>query len=245
MVLLCGLAYMRHSAAGADRQQGDHVMTARKLIYAATMAIGLVSAPSQAQAADPADQPKWFVQAGVSLLSLRDKNELRFAGTVVPDANINTKTHFTPTVTIGRFVAPHIAIAGTVGIPPHINVDGRDTLAPFGRLAETTYGPTAVLLQYHFNPAGKVQPYVGAGASYMIIFSTKDGSFRDVTIEDDLAPALGAGAIVMVGPKLGIFADVKKAFLRTTARGTFNGTPLESDVGLDPWVVTTGATIRF
>lgn len=220
-------------------------MTARKIIHAVAMTFGLLSVPSQAQAADTADQPKWFVQAGVSLLSLRDKNELRFAGTVVPNANINTKTHFTPTVTIGRFLAPHIAVAGTIGIPPHINVDGRDTLAPFGRLAETTYGPTAVLLQYHFNPNGKVQPYIGAGASYMIIFSTKDGSFRDVTIEDDLAPALGAGANVMVGPKLGLFADVKKAFLRTTARGTFNGTPLEADVGLDPWVVTTGATIRF
>lgn len=220
-------------------------MIARKLIYSAAAAgVALSSAPSQAQST-AADQPKWFVQAGVSLLSLRDKNELRFAGTLVPDANINTKTHFTPTVTIGRFVAPNIAFALTVGIPPHINVDGRDTLAPFGRLAETTYGPTALLVQYHFNPAGKVQPYVGAGASYMIIFSEKDGSFQNVTIEDDLAPAFGAGANVMVGPKLGLFLDVKKAFLRTTARGTFTGIPLEAKVGLDPWVVTTGAQIRF
>src|SRR3546814_19450752 len=86
-----------------------------------------------------------------------------------------------------------VAVVLTVGLPPHIEIDGDDALEPFGRLAETTYGPAALMLQYRPIREGTFQPYVGAGACYMIIFSADDGAFRDVEIADDLAPALEIG----------------------------------------------------
>ena len=217
-------------------------MVVSKYYPAAAIAFGLLAAPAQAQTVD---DDNWFVQVGVTQLSLADKIELRAGGMLVPGADIKTKTHYTPTVSIGRFVSRNVAIGVTVGIPPKIKIQGKDTLAPFGLLAETTYGPSALTLQYHANRGGAFQPYVGAGVTYMIIFDADDASFQDVTIEDDLAPVLQAGANYMFSRKPGAFFDVKKGFLRTTARGTFGGIPIEGDVKLDPWVVSAGGVIRF
>ena len=217
-------------------------MVASKMFPATAIALGLAAAPAHAQTVD---DDNWFAQVGVTQLSLRDTIELRAGGTLVPGADIKTKTHYTPSVSIGRFVAPNVAVGVTLGIPPKIKIRGKDTLEPFGLLAETTYGPTALTLQYHPIRDGAFQPYVGAGVTYMIIFDADDASFQDVTIEDDLAPVLQAGANLMFNRKLGAFLDVKKGFLRTTARGTFGGIPIEGDVKLDPWVVSAGGVVKF
>ena len=62
---------------------------------------------------------------------------------------------------------------------------------------------------------------------------------------DDLAPALEAGTDVMVSNKLGLFMDVKKAFLRPTAYGTFQGNAVVGKTRLDPWVFSGGLAVHF
>ncbi len=49
----------------------------------------------------------------------------------------------------------------------------------------------------------------------------------------------------MLGRTFGLFVYFKKAFLRTDARGTFNGLPVTARAKLDPWAVSVGATFRF
>ena len=97
-------------------------------------------------------------------LSLADEIKLNFAGAPVPGADIHTKPSYTPTVQVGRYFGQHVAVSLTVGLPPHIEIQGRGTLQPFGKLAETTYGPCVLTLQYHPIRTGPIQPYVGAGA---------------------------------------------------------------------------------
>src|SRR3546814_20417774 len=111
-------------------------------------------------------------------------------------------------------------------LPPRSTLT--DTLVPATTLFRSTF-----------------QPYVGAGACYMIIFSADDGAFRDVEIDDDLAPALEIGTDIMLTPRYGFFVEAKKAFLRTQARGTFAGAPVVGDVRLDPWAVSVGGVFRF
>lgn len=214
----------------------------RKTIWASLLLAPLML-PSQANAQGA--ESDWFVRAGATQLTLADGIDLSVGGTAVPNAGINTKVHYTSTIQVGRFVGKAFAVSLTVGIPPHIAVDGRDALAPFGRLAEATYGPGTLTVQYRPLREGVFQPYVGAGAAYMHIFSTKDGAFQNVEIDDDLAPALEAGTDIMLAPRYGLFIDVKKAFLRTTARGTFGGAPVVSDIRMDPWAVSAGAVVRF
>jgi outer membrane protein len=212
----------------------------RCLLLSGVMAAGL-AAPAHATTSEP----KWFVRAGVTALDLRDKVKLSAAGTDVPGSALHTKIHFTPSVQVGRFLTEHFALAATVGIPPHIKIYGRGTLEPYGKLAETTYGPSCVTLQYHPLREGPVRPYIGAGLSYMIIFSAKDAAFKNVKIQDDVSPALEAGTDVMLGKHYGFFLDFKKAFLRTTATGTFGPAPIVGKVKLDPLVFSTGVTFHF
>ena len=211
------------------------------LAAAAALVIGLAATPAAAQESDR----KWFVRGGVIALSLRDKLSLSFAGQPVPGAGLNTETHFTPVVQIGRTIGDNFAIAFTGGIPPHIEIDGRGALQPFGRLAETDYGPMTLTGQFRPVRSGPVQPWVGAGIAYMVIFDTDDAAFRDVEIDDDLSPAFELGTDVMLNERFGLFVEGKKGFLRTEARGTFNGLPVVGQVKLDPWAVSGGVTIRF
>ena len=213
----------------------------RTLAAAALVGAALAASPASAQA----DEPKWFARAGVIALDLEDELELSLAGTPVPGADLSTKTHYTPTFQIGRFIGSNFAVTFTGGVPPHIDIRGKATLEPFGLLAETTYGPMTLTAQYRPVRRGPVQPYVGAGAAYMHIFSTKDGAFGDVEIDDDLSPAVEAGTDIMFNERYGLYLEAKKAFLRTETRGTFGGAPVVGQVKLDPWAFSAGAVIRF
>src|SRR3546814_16337220 len=102
------------------------------------------AAPTQAQEAGH----DWFVRAGITQLTLADEIDLTVAGTPIPNAGIDTDSHYTPTFQLGRMLGNHVAVVLTVGLPPHIEIDGDDALEPFGRLAETTYGPAALLHPY-------------------------------------------------------------------------------------------------
>jgi outer membrane protein len=216
-------------------------MISKTGLAAFVLAAFVPTMPAVAQAADK----QWFARAGVTRLELADEIDLTFAGAPVPNAGIKTKAHYTPTVQVGRFIGERFAVSLTVGLPPHIDIQGSDALQPFGKLAETTYGPGVLTLQFRPLRTGTVQPYVGAGAAYMKIFSTKDAAFRDVKIDDDLSAALEAGTDIMFNDRYGIFLDAKKAFLRTEARGTFGGAPVVGKVRLDPWAFSAGATFRF
>lgn len=206
--------------------------------------LAAIAAVSPAQAQDSPDSG-WFIRGAVTRLHLADKIDLTVAGTPVPNAGISTKNHYTPTIQLGHTVGRDFAIVFTGGIPPHIDINGSDALAPYGKLAETTYGPCTLTAQYRPIHTGVFQPYVGAGAAYMIIFSAKDAAFQNVKIDNDLSPALEAGTDVMLTKRYGLFIEVKKAWLRTTANGTFGGAPVVGKVKLDPWAFSAGAVFRF
>ena len=199
------------------------------------------------------DTTKWTVRAGFSSLRLADAVDLNVGAAPFAGAGLSTFEHATPSVQIGRFLTSHIAVNATLGLPPHINIYGGGSIGVLpdgkggftGKLGEITYGPTAFTLQYHFTREGRIRPYVGAGASYMITFATKDSAFQNLKVSDDLAPAVEAGTDVMVSNKMGLFVDVKKAFLRPTAYGTFQGATVVGKTRLDPWVFSGGIAFHF
>lgn len=79
----------------------------------------------------------------------------------------------------------------------------------------------------------------------MIVFGTDDGAFEDLKVENDLSSAFEVGTDIMVGRDWGFFLDVKKAFLRPRATGTFQGAPVDVAVKLDPWVFSGGVRFGF
>jgi outer membrane protein len=212
-------------------------------LYAAGLAAILLGSAS-AHAADGA-QPKWFARAAVTQLTLADDMRLQLAGTPVPTAGVDTKSHYTPTVHIGRFVTDNIALSLTGGLPPKIEINGTGALAPAGKVVDITYGPATAMVQYHVNRGGAISPYAGIGACYMLVLDVDDAALQNARVENDLAPAIEVGAEFKVAKRYGVFVEAKKAFLHTEARGTFGGAPVKSHIRLDPWAVSAGATFHF
>jgi outer membrane protein len=191
------------------------------------------------------DDTKWTLKVGLTNLSLADKVKLSVGGAPYPGAGLSTFEHHTVSVQIGRFLTPNIAINATLGFPPSIDVFGAGTIGALPKLGEVTYGPTMLTLQYHPTRSGRIRPYIGAGISYMIVFDTKDGAFRNLKVNNDLGPAFEAGTDIMINDRWAIFADVKKALLRPKAFGTYQGLPVEGKTRLDPWAFSGGVSFHF
>lgn len=224
-------------------------VNARAVLDPLTISVGAVARFGKRADSDDGqlapDTTRWTIRAGLTNLALTDKVDLSVGGAPYPGAGLSTYEHHTPTVQIGYFVTPHVAVNATLGLPPKIEVYGAGSIGALPKLGDVTYGPMAFTLQYHPLRTGRIRPYIGAGASYMVVFGTTDGAFSDLKVDNDLGFAFEAGSDFMVTEKFGMFAEVKKATLRPKAYGSFNGAPVVGSTKLDPLAFTGGVVFHF
>jgi outer membrane protein len=194
--------------------------------------------------ADDVEAP-WLIRFGVANLQNSDKFSLSVGGQPVPGAALHFHQIYTPMAEIGYHFTEDFAAVATVGFPPAISAYGGGTIAGYGKLESTTFGPTALTVQYQPFHSGVVRPYVGAGLSYMIIFSTHAAAVQNPGLSNDLAPALEAGSEFVLDDHYGVFVEGKKAFLSSNATGTIGGYPLTGTSDLAPWVFSAGVSARF
>lgn len=127
------------------------------------------------------------------------------------------------------------------------------TTGGIGKLLSTWVLPPTLTAQYHFNPAGTVRPYVGAGVNYTIFWNEKASQRlttavgpTNVHLSDSFGWAAQAGVDFDISPKMFLNFDVKyvdmktTARLRTTAAGTQN-----VRVNVDPWLIGIGLGFRL
>ena len=187
----------------------------------------------------------FVVKLGVTNLSLADEIDLTVGGAPFPGAGLSTFEHQTISAQFAYFFTDTIAFNATLGFPPKISIYGAGTIGALPMLGKATYGPTAFTLQWHPVKSGGVRPYVGVGASYMIVFGTEDGAFADLDVENDLAFAFEAGVDFPLNDRFSMFLDAKKALLRPVATGTFGGAPVVGQTRLDPWALTAGVSFKL
>lgn len=190
-------------------------------------------------------QPEWFVRTGPALVSTDEKADLFAGGAQVPGADVSIEAETTVAVEIGRYVTPNIAISLTGGYPPTFVVETAGSLSGLGVAGEIVGGPAALTAHYHLNRAGRFRPYAGAGVALMYVFGTDDGVMTEVEVDSAFGPAVQVGADYMFTPRWGAFADFKKAWISTEARGFLGGAPVRADVQLDPAVFNAGVTLAF
>lgn len=196
---------------------------------------------------------KWLLRAGAGRLELDDTLSLTVGGAPFAGASLETDPHWTPVVQLGRRLNENFAVVATLGLPPEIDASGGGTAAAFGKLAEVKYGPSALTVQYQPITNGWFRPYVGVGATYMIMFSTKDSILTNVEMENDIAPVVELGADLMVNDSYGFFIEAKKGWLETTATGNVSaaagpplaGAPVIGHAEIGPMVYSVGAVFRF
>lgn len=187
----------------------------------------------------------FVVKLGVTNLSLADKIDLMVGGAPFPGAGLSTFEHQTVSAQFAYFFTDTIAFNATLGFPPTISIYGAGSIGALPMLGKATYGPTAFTAQWHPVKSGRVRPYVGVGASYMIVFDTQDGAFQNLEIDNDLGWAFEAGVDFPLSGRTSLFLDAKKALLRPRSTGTFGGAPVVGHTRLDPWALTAGISFKL
>jgi outer membrane protein len=117
----------------------------------------------------------------------------------------------------------------------------------------TSMVPLTGVLQWHFAPNGFIDPYIGAGAAY-VLFSDVNGAkgaARDVGVnrirfKDDAGFAANAGLSIKIGSNMAINGDVKYVPLKSSATAVFvTGPDSETRVKINPVIASAGIGFRF
>lgn len=207
-----------------------------------TFTILAVSSAAQAQ---DASKEGWFVRAGPLGVLFDSEADISVGGGIIPGASADTKDNFTLGFDVGYRFNDNLGLTFTGGIPPRTTLTGTGPLAG-ATLGKASYAPAVIAAQYHFTNFGpRFQPYVGAGVNYTLFFGTSDGAVADLKVKNAFAPVLQAGFEYDIDSKWGVYMDVKKIFLSTTATGTVGGNPARAEVTANPTLLSTGFVYTF
>ncbi|MDQ0463550.1 outer membrane protein [Caulobacter ginsengisoli] len=215
--------------------------------YALALLAGLAMAgaalPSTVLAEDFQPKEKGTLMLNVRLTDVDPKagNDILTAANVDTGLNAEVSSSVMPTIGLTYFMTDNLALEVIAGTTKHkISASGLP-------VADTWVLPPVVALQYHFNPKGRVSPYVGAGVNYMLFYGTEDKTgFKSTKVDNGFGYALQAGADVAIKGPWSLNVDVKKIYFETDATTTLKpATKLHSKVDLDPWVLSVGFGYRF
>jgi outer membrane protein len=200
-----------------------------------------------AGAAHAADdfQPKtaglWMLNVRVTDVDPVAGDSVNTAGGAATGLKANVNAAVTPSIGLSYFITDHLAIEAIAATSQHtIKAVGPGTDMA---VHDTWVLPPVVALQYHFLPASRVSPYVGAGVNYMIFYAGRDRNGVKVSLPDGFGAALQAGVDVALHGKWSANFDVKKVYFSTNAN--IDNGALKSTVRLDPLVVSAGVGYKF
>lgn len=191
-------------------------------VAAAALALSALAAPLMAQAADG----PWLVRARAVHLDPANRGD-------IDGLDINTKT--IPEVDVTYFFTPNIAAELILTYPQKqdVTLNGAD-------LGTLKHLPPTLSVQYHFNPEGKVRPYVGVGLNYTRFSSVhlQSGGTKIDIDKSSFGLSYGAGLDVKLSGPWYLNVDVKKVGIKTdvsaagTKLGTFKVDPLLFGIGI-------------
>lgn len=112
--------------------------------------------------------------------------------------------------------------------------------------------PITAVLQYHFAPNSRIDPYVGGGAAY-VLFDELDGGddvddvdFEKIDFDDDAGFVVNAGVDFGLTDNFAINLDAKYVPVSSSATAVFATGPGQAfDIEVNPLIVSAGARFKF
>lgn len=180
------------------------------------------------------------IHAGDVLVRLR-------AISIMP--NVSTTQSLTAlNVGVNNAIVPELdltyMIRDDLGVELILGTSRHQLTSSLGGLGGVNVLPPTLLLQYHFNHAGRIRPYVGAGLNYTLFYNNGlNAGGQPISITNhSWGPALQAGVDVQVTRSLFVNADIKKIWMHTDAS---LGAQALGRLSIDPVVVGLGVGMRF
>jgi outer membrane protein len=204
---------------------------------AASLLCAAVLAPHARAAADDAMSG---IHAGDVLVRLR-------AISIIPNAS-TSQTLTALNVGVNNAIVPELdltyMIRDELGIELILGTSRHQVTSSLGGLGGVNVLPPTLLLQYHFNHAGRIRPYLGAGLNYTLFYNNGlSAGGQPISIRNhSFGPALQAGIDVQVTKTLFVNADIKKIWMHTDA--SLGGQSL-GRLSIDPVIVGLGVGMKF
>ncbi|MFL9863057.1 outer membrane beta-barrel protein [Paraburkholderia fungorum] len=213
----------------------------RNRIKAAAVASCLLGAGALAQQAQAAgDDQMSGIHAGDVLVRLRAISIMPDVGTnqSLSALNVGVNNAIVPELDLTYMIRDYLGVELILGTSRH------QLTSSLGNLGGVNVLPPTLLLQYHFNHAGRIRPYVGAGMNYTLFYNNGlNAGGQPISINNhSFGPALQAGVDVQVTKSLFVNADIKKIWMHTDA--SLGGQSL-GRLNVDPLVVGLGVGMRF
>jgi outer membrane protein len=106
--------------------------------------------------------------------------------------------------------------------------------------------PITGMLQYHFNPEGRLDVYVSGGVAYLMFDEFKSDDLGSIDIgsvdlEDDYGSVWGAGVSFGIFGGLAVVADAKYVLSSNTITTTVG----DAEIEMNPLIVSAGVQIQF
>lgn len=207
------------------------------LSRAAFAAVALAALAPSALAAGP-----WTARLRATYLEMADKSDAFSAlGINFPANAIQINSKWIPEFDFSYAFTENFSAELVLTIPQSQEV----TLKGVGKLGKFKHLPPTLVAQYNFAPKATVQPYVGAGANFTLIYDT-DLKVAGVGLDlEDFSFGLAAqvGCNIDLGKDTHLNIDVKRAMLRSDV--SVKGGPKLSTAKLDPWILSVGYGWRF
>jgi len=112
--------------------------------------------------------------------------------------------------------------------------------------------PITGIVQLHFVPNGFIDPYVGAGAAYVLFQDIKNNAdfghvgVSQINFKNDAGLALNGGIGLKFSPRFGLTGDVKYVPVKASATAVFTSGPNQSQkIKINPVIASLGLTLHF
>ncbi|MGF6482663.1 outer membrane protein [Paraburkholderia youngii] len=135
-------------------------------------------------------------------------------------------------------------VRDSIGVELILGTSRHHLTSNLGDLGGANLLPPTLLLQYHFNHAGRVRPYVGAGLNYTLFYNNglHAGGVPVAIKNHSVGPALQVGIDVQASKSLFVNADIKKIWMKTDA--SLSGSSIGT-LHVDPLVIGIGVGVKF
>jgi outer membrane protein len=108
--------------------------------------------------------------------------------------------------------------------------------------------PMTGVLQWHFIPSGFIDPYVGAGAAYVLfekanVFGTPN--LTHIDFKNDVGLAVNGGVSLRLTRMLALTADGKYVPVKSSATAVYTNGTTTTKVKINPVIFSGGLSLRF
>ncbi len=183
-------------------------------------------------AANAYEKGDWLVRVGAGMVDPDSDN----GDTVDVDSGVSLVFNGT------YFITPNWAFEVLAALPFSHDAD----LVGGEKVAEVKHLPPTFSVQYHFDTAGAINPYVGAGLNWTIFFdeeTTGALTGQDLSLDDSVGLAAQLGADIDINETMFVNFDVRWIDIDTDATVTPLGLQFEAEI--DPLVYSLTVGWKF